>query len=245
MTSIGHIVAPPTLVRANLLRRLRAIRAQASFLRPRFWSSYVIERDLRTPMVGGELIDGVRLVTIEKDSHSDFANLTSVSRHVGIGRMRCAQYLSNGAVATLALVSTGTHWKPAACGWMTQSNTPVPFLNARFSGGTDVCLLYQDFVLPEFRGLGLQRMLGRHRLSFATERGAKHAYGYIRRANTPSLRNAIDFHPVAIVHNIRSGNWAAAAVRALGHRKCSQLPFLHWPDRQSFIITPRSNRRLV
>ena len=90
------------------MRRLRAIRAQASFMRPRLWTSYVIERDLRTPLIGGERAPDVELATICDASHPDFENLAKLSRCVGIGRVRCANYLNSGAVATLAHLITGS-----------------------------------------------------------------------------------------------------------------------------------------
>lgn len=245
VTYTGTILTEPTSARGTILKRLRAIRAQASFLRPVFWSSYVIERDLRLPLIGGERTDNVELTFLESPQHELFNDLLSITKCVGVGKMKCMQFMTNGAVAVLARVSRDSTMHAAGCGWITQSDTVVPFLNARFVGDPSVCMLMHDFVKPEFRGLGLQRMLGRHRLAYAMERGAKRAFGYIRRANTPSLRNAIEFRPVALVHNVRCGNWRAAHVRTLGHRKCDELPFLNWPSRQAFFITPRSNRRLV
>lgn len=225
--------------RSAIEKRLRTLRAQASFYRPRLWISYVVERDLRKPLIGAEPTPEVELTIISDVNHPDFNALARISRQMGVSRQRCAGNFAVGAVAAIAHVHRGSSRHPAAMGWITLADTAVPFLNARFIGAGKACLLFQDFVLPQFRGLGLQRMLGRHRLLYAVDHGALDAYGYIRRANTPSLRNAIGFEPVAIVHNLRCGLRAIAHVRGLGHRKCNTLPFADWPNRQTFIIPPR------
>lgn len=240
MTNTGLIFGESMSTRGiALIRRLRTVRAQAAFLYPNLWISYVIQRDLREPLVGGEIPANVEITTIQDPAHPDFEAMARISRMMGVSRIRCMENLKAGSVGAVAHVHEGSRRIPAATGWMTWNSTPVPFLNARFEGSPhSACLLYQDFVAPEYRGMGLQKMLGRHRLNEAINHGVRWAYGYIRRANTFSLRNASSFTPVAVVHNLRSGRRAIAHVRCMGHRKCDELPFANWPHRQAFLIPP-------
>jgi GNAT superfamily N-acetyltransferase len=193
-------------------------------------------------MIGSDCPSDVQIDLVKDPGHPAFEDLVRMSRRCRMRREMCEQYLRNGAVGAMVYVLEDGQRQPAGMGWMTCADTEVPFLNARFVGKGKACLLYQDFVMPDFRGRGLQRIIGKYRMQYALSQGVHWAYGYIRRANKYSLRNAITFVPAAVVHNLHLGDWAVAHVRAVGQRQCGDLPFENWPGQRSFYIKPRRSQ---
>jgi GNAT superfamily N-acetyltransferase len=179
------------------------------------------------------------LVNISAPGQDGYEDLVRMGRRMRVRRELTEQYLSEGSIGVMAYVLQDGKRHAAGMGWVTQHPADVPFLNARFNGAGRSCMLYQDFVLPDFRGRQLQRVLGKHRMMLAAQNGAHWAYGYIRRANPYSLRNAITYQTFAIVHNLHFGEWATAHVCTVGKRTCADLPFDGWPPRRWFYIKPR------
>lgn len=193
-------------------------------------------------MIGCDCPSDIQIDLVKDPSHPAFEDLVRMSRRCRIRREMCIDYLRSGAVGAMAYAIEDGNRQPAGMGWMTSADTDVPFLNARFVGRGKACLLYQDFVMPAFRGRGLQRIVGKFRMEYARSQGVQWAYGYIRRANKYSLRNAVTFHAAAVVHNLHVGDWAVAHVGAVGHRDCGDLPFENWPDKRSFYIKPQRSQ---
>ncbi|HVT88580.1 MAG TPA: hypothetical protein VHD56_06995, partial [Tepidisphaeraceae bacterium] len=199
--------------------------------------AYIVVRDLAVPLPSSPQSNlNVIVQTIRNANDPLFPQLVEVCRAQGVAAGSCKHYLDDGAIACVARLND----QPIAVGWMTFANVFVPLIGSTFAGQNDSCLLFGDFVLPEFRGHRLQRLLGMHRLAQARDEGIRWSYGYIMRGNTPSLSSAIrrGFRTVATVHHLRLARRSFVRVHQYARPPIAPLRLEGWPQRPSFFVSP-------
>lgn len=140
------------------------------------------------------------------------------------------EMLELGASATIAMERTSG--AVMAMGWQIDRAFEVEEIAAWFDPAPGI-YLFGDFVLPAFRGRGLQRLLVNRRLSHGVAGGIPIAWTIVHSDNVPSMKSyqAEGFAPAA--HFIRrqwlgrtrlscrAANGAAVPLQLRGNRVCA------------------------
>ena len=200
---------------------LRSIRWRLNQLARAHQTLHILARPTLSVIV--PTVPSVAAHWIDSTSDPHFDRLVAIQSEQGLDEAWCAEQLSSGSGAVVALVD-GT---PAGAGMYTRGEFWVGEIDHLYHPGPSACYLYATYVSPRFRGRRIQRLLDLFRVQRGAGDGAPWAIAIVVATNTASLRGhaAGGFRAVARIDHFRLGDTSIMLVR----KKTSRAPVGNFP----------------